>query len=165
MFSPFHGDTFNCPAEIAEARYGLFVDRLELSTRRGRRRRASAAARASSLEYRVRAGGCFLTCAYTRSRHRPWALAGGAEGSSNFVEVIRTDGARERYAVAAMIPLEEGDVIRINTGTGAGHGDPASVRASSSSATCAPGCSSERTRARRLRVQRVKERPWRTAPS
>ena len=31
MFSGFHGDTFNCPAEVAEARYGLYVDRLALN--------------------------------------------------------------------------------------------------------------------------------------
>src|SRR5207302_611902 len=31
MFSGIHGHTFNCPAEVAEARYGLFVDRLALS--------------------------------------------------------------------------------------------------------------------------------------
>ena len=31
VFSGFHGDTFNCPAEVAEARYGLYVDRLALN--------------------------------------------------------------------------------------------------------------------------------------
>src|SRR5881397_2472775 len=31
MFSGFHGDTFNCPAEVAEARYGLYVDQLALN--------------------------------------------------------------------------------------------------------------------------------------
>jgi N-methylhydantoinase B len=123
MFSPIHGDTFNCPAEIAEARYGLFVDRLELNLADGGEGRFRGG-KGIVLEYRVRAGGCFLTCAYTRSRRRPWALAGGAEGSSNFVDVIRTGGARERHAVATMIPLEEGDVVRINTGSGAGYGDP-----------------------------------------
>jgi len=30
MFSGFHGDTFNCPAEVAEARYGLYVEQLAL---------------------------------------------------------------------------------------------------------------------------------------
>jgi N-methylhydantoinase B len=123
MFSPIHGDTFNCPAEIAEARYGLFVDRLELNLADGGEGRFRGG-KGIVLEYRVRAGGCVLTCAYTRSRRRPWALAGGAEGSSNFVDVIRTGGARERHAVATMIPLEEGDVVRINTGSGAGYGDP-----------------------------------------
>ena len=52
------------------------------------------------LEYRVRSNGCFLTCAYTRNRHPPWAVAGGRAGSPNRVEVIRVErrrrGARSR---------------------------------------------------------------------
>lgn len=35
MFSACHGDTFNCPAEIAEARYGIFVDFLKLRDQAG----------------------------------------------------------------------------------------------------------------------------------
>ena len=31
IFSGFHGETYNCPAEVAEARYGLYVDRMELN--------------------------------------------------------------------------------------------------------------------------------------
>src|SRR5262249_50536837 len=30
MFSAIHGHTFNCPAEVAEARYGMYVHRLPL---------------------------------------------------------------------------------------------------------------------------------------
>ena len=30
-FSGFHDDTFNCPVEVAETRYGLYVDRLALN--------------------------------------------------------------------------------------------------------------------------------------
>jgi N-methylhydantoinase B len=123
MFSPFHGDTFNCPAEVAEARYGLYVDRLELNPAAGGEGRHRGG-KGIVLEYRVRSDGCFLTCAFTRSRQRPWELAGGAEGTGNFVEVVRTGGERERYAVAAMVPVGAGDVIRIHTGNGAGYGDP-----------------------------------------
>jgi N-methylhydantoinase B len=123
LFSPIHGDTFNCPVEVAEARYGLFVDRLELNLADGGEGRFRGG-KGIVLEYRVRADGWWLTCAFTRSRRPPWPLAGGAEGSGNFVEVIRVSGERERYAVATMIPLQEGDVIRITTGSGAGYGDP-----------------------------------------
>jgi N-methylhydantoinase B len=123
LFSPIHGDTFNCPAEVAEARYGLFVDRLELNLAGGGEGRFRGG-KGIVLEYRVRADGWWLTCAYTRSRRPPWPLAGGAEGSGNFVEVIRVGGGRERYAVATMIPLQAGDVIRITTGSGAGYGEP-----------------------------------------
>jgi N-methylhydantoinase B len=123
MFSGFHGDTFNCPAEVAEARYGLFVDRLMLNEApggEGERR----GGRGIVVEYRVRADGCFFTCAYTRNRHRPWALAGGCEGSPNYAEVIRADGRVEEYAVVTALEVNEGDVIRIHTGNGGGYGDP-----------------------------------------
>jgi len=76
------------------------------------------------VEYRVRTDGCFLTCAYTRNKHSPWALAGGREGSPNYVEVVRRDGTVEEYAVVTALEVNEGDVIRLHTGNGGGHGDP-----------------------------------------
>jgi N-methylhydantoinase B len=123
IFSGFHGDTFNCPAEVAEARYGLFVDRLELNPADGGEGRFRGG-KGIVLEYRVRNDDCFLTVAYTRSKNLPWPLAGGEEGSANFVEVIRPDGSLESYSVVTALTVNEGDVIRIHTGNGAGYGDP-----------------------------------------
>ena len=40
MFSGFHGETYNCPAEVTEARNGLIVDRMALEHRAGRRGQA-----------------------------------------------------------------------------------------------------------------------------
>src|SRR5262249_5545209 len=76
------------------------------------------------LEYRIRSDGCFLTCAYTRNRHPPWAAGGGRAGSPNRVEVIRVGGEVEERSVVTALELNEGDVIRIRTGSGGGHGDP-----------------------------------------
>jgi N-methylhydantoinase B len=123
MFSLFHGDTFNCPAEVAEARYGMLVERLELAADPGGEGRFRGG-QGILLEYRVRADGCFFSCAYTRSRVKPWSLDGGIEGTGNYAEVVRVDGSAERYAVATAIPVNTGDLIRIHTGTGAGYGDP-----------------------------------------
>ncbi len=123
IFSGFHGDTFNCPAEVAEARYGLYVDRLALEDGDGGEGEHRGG-RGIVLDYRVRADDCFLTCAYTRNRHPPWALKGGREGSPNYVEVIRADGTVEEYAVVTALEVNEGDVIRIHTGNGGGYGDP-----------------------------------------
>ena len=72
IFSGFHGDTFNCPAEVAEARYGLYVDRLALNDADGGEGEHRGG-KGIVLEYRVRSNGCFFTCAYTRNRHPPWA--------------------------------------------------------------------------------------------
>jgi N-methylhydantoinase B len=124
MFSGFHGDTFNCPAEVAEARYGLYVDRLTLNEAPGGEGEHRGG-KGIVLEYRVRSDGCFFTCAYTRNRHLPWPLAGGREGSPNYAEVIRRDGSVEEYAVVTALEVNEGDVIRIHTGNGGGYGDPA----------------------------------------
>ena len=34
-FSAFHGDTFNTPAEISEARHGVYVDQMRLNDSEG----------------------------------------------------------------------------------------------------------------------------------
>jgi N-methylhydantoinase B len=123
MFSGFHGDTFNCPAEVAEARYGLYVDQLRLNDEPGGEGEFRGG-KGIVLDYRVRSNGCFFTCAYTRNKHRPWALAGGREGSPNYVEVLRADGSVEEYAVVTALDVDEGDVIRLHTANGGGYGDP-----------------------------------------
>jgi N-methylhydantoinase B len=123
MFSGFHGDTFNCPAEVAEARYGLYVEQLALNEEPGGEGEHRGG-KGIVLDYRVRSNGCFFTCAYTRNKQKPWPLHGGTEGSPNYVEVIRADGTVEEYAVVTALDVNEGDVIRIHTATGGGYGDP-----------------------------------------
>ena len=123
MFSGFHGDTFNCPAEVAEARYGLYVNQLRLSDEPGGEGEQRGG-KGIVLDYEVRSDGCFFTCAYTRNKHMPWPLAGGREGSPNYVEVLRRDGSVEEYAVVTALTVNAGDVIRLHTGNGGGYGDP-----------------------------------------
>jgi N-methylhydantoinase B len=123
MFSAVHGYTFNCPAEVAEARYGLYVEQQALNAAPGGEGEHRGG-RGIVVDYRVRSDGCFLTCAYTRHTHRPWPLRGGCEGSPNSVEVIRAGGGVEEYAVVTGLEVNGGDVIRIRTGNGGGYGDP-----------------------------------------
>jgi N-methylhydantoinase B len=123
MFSGFHGDTFNCPAEVAEARYGLYVDTLALNDAPGGEGEHRGG-KGIVVEYRVRSNGCFFTCAYTRNIHKPWPQADALEGSPNYAEVIRPDGSGEQFAVVTGLSVNEGDVIRIHTGNGGGYGDP-----------------------------------------
>lgn len=123
IFSGFHGETYNCPAEVAETRYGLFVDRLALNDAPGGEGEHRGG-KGIVLEYRVRADDTHLTCAYSRFKHRPWAIGGGLEGSPNYIEVVRRDGTSAVHAVATGLRLDEGDVIRVVTGNGGGYGDP-----------------------------------------
>ena len=57
------------------------------------------------------------------SRIKPWSLAGGAEGSGNYVEVLKPDGT-ERYSFVSGLGVTTDDVIRVVTSSGAGYGDP-----------------------------------------
>jgi N-methylhydantoinase B len=123
IFSGFHGETFNCPAEIAEARYGLHVDQLALNPEEGGEGQWRGG-RGIRMDYRVRADGNFLTCGYTRSKIMPWGMQGGHDGTGNHVDVIKTDGTRQRYAFATGVELNKGDIVRVVTGNGGGYGDP-----------------------------------------
>jgi N-methylhydantoinase B len=76
------------------------------------------------MDYRVRADNGFLTAGYTRSKFPAWPLDGGREGSPNYVEVIRKDGSRERFAFVSGLTTHTDDVIRVVTGNGGGLGDP-----------------------------------------
>ncbi|MEM8729397.1 MAG: hydantoinase B/oxoprolinase family protein [Pseudomonadota bacterium] len=122
IFSGFHGETYNTPAEISEARNGLFVDRMELNTEPGGEGQWSGG-RGLVLEYRIRTETGFLTAGFTRSRIKPWALDGGEEGSGNYVDVIKPAGT-QRYSFVSGLDVTTDDVIRIVTSCGAGYGDP-----------------------------------------
>ena len=122
IFSGFHGETYNTPAEISEARNGLYVDRMALNTEPGGEGEFTGG-RGLVLEYRIRTKNGFVTAGYTRSKIKPWSLEGGEEGSGNYVEVIKPDGT-ERYAFVSGLGLKTDDVVRVVTSSGAGFGDP-----------------------------------------
>ena len=132
VYCGLHGETYNCPVEVCEARYGLYVERMALNDEPGGHGQFRGG-RGICIDYRVRADNSFLTCGYTRSVVPPWGLQQGLDGTPNYVEVLRGDNPPERYAMASSIPLNAGDLVRVRTGAGGGYGppaarDPAAVR-------------------------------------
>jgi N-methylhydantoinase B len=123
IFSGFHGETYNTPAEISEARNGLYVDCMALNEAPGGEGQFTGG-RGLILEYRIRTENGFLTAGYTRSKIKPWSLENGVEGSGNFVEVIKADGHQETYSFVSGMSVKTDDVIRVITSSGAGCGDP-----------------------------------------
>lgn len=123
QFSALHGETYNCPAEVAEARYGVTVDYLSFHDEEGGAglHRGGNGVR---IDYRMKSDNAWLTVAYTRSRVLPWPLNGGHEGSPNHIEIVRSDGAIENHSVVSGLTVNCDEIIRIKTGTGAGWGDP-----------------------------------------
>ncbi len=72
MFCGFHGETYNCPAEINEARNGLYVDQMALNLEPGGEGMFTGG-RGIVMDYRIRADNGFLTAGYTRSKFPAWA--------------------------------------------------------------------------------------------
>jgi len=121
QFSAGHGDTFNCPVEVAEARYGFAYRRLALNDEpggEGRRRGGLGLIK----EFAIRGEETEMSIGYSRHRQRLWGLAGGGPGTTNRVEIERRDGGRETHALASGLPLAKGDVVRIVTARGGGWG-------------------------------------------
>ena len=123
QFSASHGDTFNCPVEINEARNGIEVERLVLNGEGGGAGRHRGG-RGIDLRYRILGKRAWLTAEYTRQVTPPWGVAGGEEGSCNRLELLRRDGSVSVLRSAANLALEQGDIVRIVTANGGGFGDP-----------------------------------------
>lgn len=121
-FCIFHGETYNTPAEISEARNGLFVDKMALNDAPGGEGEFTGG-RGLILEYRIRTEQGFLTMGYTRHKEKPWGMEGGLEGSGNYVEVIKPHGTTQ-YSFVSGLDVTTDDVIRVVTSCGAGYGDP-----------------------------------------
>ncbi len=123
IFCGFHGETYNCPAEINEARNGLYVDRMELNLEPGGEGEFTGG-RGIVMDYRIRTDNGFLTAGYTRSKFPAWSIDGGREGSPNIVEFIPKNGERQSFAFVSGLKTQTDDVIRVRTGNGGGLGDP-----------------------------------------
>ncbi|MBO6718493.1 MAG: hydantoinase B/oxoprolinase family protein [Rhizobiaceae bacterium] len=122
MYSASHGETFNCPVEICEARYGIDVGYKRLNeTDEGHGMHAGG--KGLSLSYRMRAPAV-LSAGYSRSRQPAWGLQGGSNGGTNGLSVIGADGRRQDYAFASGVKLDAGDEVQIHTANGGGWGGP-----------------------------------------
>ena len=118
------GDTYNFPVEVVEARFPVLVERYELNVGAGggsgRRRGGFGVVR----EYRVRgARDAYGYGSLGGSARRPWPLAGGSEGSNNYLEYV-CGGQTVRHGRVARVELADGDIVRSVTGTGGGYGEP-----------------------------------------
>jgi N-methylhydantoinase B len=118
------GDTYNFPVEVVESRFPVLVERYELNAAAGGGAGRSRGGLGVVREYRVYgAREAYGYGSLGLSRRRPWPLAGGREGTNNFLEYVHSDRV-ERHGRVARVPLADGDRVRSVTGTGGGLGDP-----------------------------------------
>ncbi|HEY8487971.1 MAG TPA: hydantoinase B/oxoprolinase family protein [Thermaerobacter sp.] len=123
LFNIGDGETYILPAEVAEARYPVRLERFALNTEpggEGRYRGGFGCVR----EYRVLAPA-FLTASFGRHRTPPWGVAGGRPGTPNRIRVLDAAGRlRWEGGRVARLPLEPGDRVVLITGVGGGWGPP-----------------------------------------
>jgi N-methylhydantoinase B len=119
------GETYVIPVEVAEQRYGVLVERFGLDLVEGAGAGFRRGGRGLRREYRVLSDQALLTVAFGRHRFPPWGMAGGRDGSCNYVEVVPADGSEpRRFGKVSRMALRRGDLVRLVTGTGGGYGDP-----------------------------------------
>ncbi len=125
MYSASHGETFNCPVEICEARYGLDVGYKRLNEG-DEGSGLHSGGKGLQTSYRPRASA-ILSAGYSRNRKPVWSLLKARNGGNNGLSVIHEDGSRDNHAFASGIVVEAGDEILIQTANGGGWGTEKSI--------------------------------------
>ncbi|MCC6304674.1 MAG: hydantoinase B/oxoprolinase family protein [Rhodobacteraceae bacterium] len=115
-------NVMNTPVEVVEAEYGLVLERQALrrgSGGAGRHRGGDGMVR----DYRVMTEPMRLTTMFERRVVPPYGLDGGAPGATFRVTLIR-DGRAEELRGKGNYRLRRGDLVRVETPGGGGHGPP-----------------------------------------
>ncbi len=115
-------NTLNTPVEVIESTIPVVVEAYELrccSGGLGRHRGGLGIRRVYRALERMRA-----SIAGSRVWTRPWGLEGGRPGARAEYVVVRRDGRVERLPPLALVELEPGDRLVIETPGGGGYGDP-----------------------------------------
>jgi len=118
------GETYIIPVEVCETRYGVLVDQFGFDITDGGAGRFRGG-RGLVRDYRITAQEAWFTGTFGRHKYLPWGMAGGKEGSRNYTKILFADGRPpDVFGKAAQYHLKKGDVARLITATGGGHGDP-----------------------------------------
>src|SRR5439155_1579884 len=117
------GDTYNYPVELIENKFPLRVERYRFHTEGGVGAGRFRGGFGLERVYRILTDDAFSYASIGRSIARPWGVAGGEPGTTNYLEII---SGRRRFRGARLphTTLKKGDQIRIVTGGGGGYGPP-----------------------------------------
>ncbi|MEM8729399.1 MAG: hydantoinase B/oxoprolinase family protein [Pseudomonadota bacterium] len=118
LFSSSHGDTFNCPVEIAEARYGLEVVEKRLNPAKPQAG-AHGGGPGVVTRYRLRAPAT-LSAGLSHGTHPVWAQGGASEKGVNRLSVTTPAGQARSWQFVSGHVLAPGDLITVETAPGGG---------------------------------------------
>lgn len=129
MYSTSHGDTFNCPVEIAEARYGLWVEQKGL-TDRAKESGTYAGGRGVRTHYRLR-GPAMLSAGLSHTKVPVWSIGTGLTGGRNRLSARCGNAPFVCYVQVSGLVLAAGDEVVIDTAHGGAHASEEDRRARS----------------------------------
>ena len=122
MYSLSHGETYVCPVEICEARYGLEVGWKKLLDDPGGKGLFEGG-KGLSTSYRMKAKA-IVSAGYSRSKNPVWGLNGGCPGGTNKFNVKKKGYDTVQYSFVSDLEVNDGDEIVIETAKGGGWGTP-----------------------------------------
>ena len=116
MYSTSHGDTFNCPIEIAEARYGFQVVAKELNVAPivpGE----NSGGHGVVTRYRMNAAAT-VSSGFSHAKVPVWSEKGASNGGFNQFTVRRRQGEIESYTIISGLMLSSGDELEVKSAFG-----------------------------------------------
>ena len=118
------GDTHNAPVEAMEIKYPHIIERHALREDSGGAGRYRGGL--GVIQQRRMLASSRINAQIERTQDAPWGLFGGKSGAANKLEIMRQDGAHERYPTGKILDEElyEGDAYVLYSGGGGGYGDP-----------------------------------------
>jgi len=124
QFCILDGETYNVPVEVAETRYGVIID--EYSLRTGVEGAGEfTGGKGVTRSYRALTNNQAATITFGRHQFPLWGINGGHNGSTNRFFIDKNDKSSDGpYGVYPRYPLNKNDVLRLETATGGGYGNP-----------------------------------------
>ena len=123
LVGPADGNTLNNSIEVIEARNPVrcrsFALNIEDGAGAGQYRGGFGVVR----EYEILCNESELYASVGRTIGRAWGIAGGGEGTVNYLE-ITSNGRSRRWSRVPRVTLQVGDTVKIVTGGGGGYGSP-----------------------------------------
>jgi N-methylhydantoinase B len=116
MFSTNHGDTFNCPIEVAEARYGFEVVSKALGEN-SRNEEEYTGGRGVVTRYLMRGRGV-MSAGFSHGVVPVWSLPGASEGGRNALRIVRSGQELEQATFVSKVDIHPGDEIVVSTAFG-----------------------------------------------
>ncbi|SHJ28129.1 hydantoinase B/oxoprolinase family protein [Wenxinia saemankumensis] len=116
MFSTNHGDTFNCPVEVAEARYGLEIVARELGEA-AKEAGERSGGRGLRTRYRLRSDAV-VSVGFSHGVVPAWPLPGAREGGTNALRLTRGGQTENQPCYVSRLELRKSDELEVLTARG-----------------------------------------------